>query len=55
MQFFCDHISSQIIFPGAGYVEMGLAAGSLMRSRVIAVALVDVKFVKPYHVVAGKN
>ena len=56
IEFFGDHITfSRSIFPVACYVEMGLATGAFMRSKGTAVELVDVKFVHPLDVTAGKK
>ena len=56
MEFFIDHItSSGTVFPVAGYVEMGLAAGSLAKSKGIAVELVHVTFLHPFDVTDGRK
>ena len=56
MELYSNHvIQGQTIFPGAGYIEMGIAAGALMTTKGIegGVELFDVKFVRPFDLQAG--
>ena len=56
VNFFVDHISSgQTIFPFAGYLEMGLAASSFVRSKGTTVELVNLKLIQPLHVETGRK
>ena len=56
IEFFGDHNTfSGTIFPVAAYVEIGLAAGSLVRSKGTSVELVDIEFVHPLEVTLGRK
>ena len=50
MELYSNHmIQGQVLFPGAGYIEMGLAAGARRceRGSNTGVELLDVKFIHP--------
>ena len=56
MELYSNHvIRGRTIFPGAGYIEMGLAAGALMSTKGIegGVELLDMKFIHPFDLEAG--
>ena len=56
MEFYSNHvIQGRTIFPGAGYIEMGIAAGALMSTKWIedGVELLDMKFLHPFDLEIG--
>ena len=56
MELYSNHvIRGRIILPGAGYIEMGLAAGALVSTRGIGggIELLDMKFIHPLDLEAG--
>ena len=58
MDLYSGHvIQGQTIFPGAGFIEMGLAAGSRMSSNgaVGGVELLDMRFIHPLDIEVGRK
>ena len=56
MEFYSNHvIQGRTIFPGAGYIEMGIAADALMSMKGIedGVELLDMKFIYPFDLEVG--